>query len=268
MKAWKRRDVHMFGIRMAAVTEAEAVERIIALAKKAKAEGEHTHCVATVNVDFLTNAVRMWPFQGYPELWNYLKNVDFAVADGMPLVWLSRFMRQGRGLPERVTGSDTMPLICKRCADEGLGVYVLGSELPVLMEAFARLRETSPTLRIAGLNSAQVTLDDDQGALVDEINRSGADVLFLAMSHPKQELWISRNAPRLRVGLAIGVGGAFNFFVGVVPRAPEWVQRSGLEWVYRICMEPRRLWKRYAWGGMKFLWIVAGEMLSVIGRAW
>ena len=184
----------------------------------------------------------------------------------MPLVWLSRWLRQGKGLPERVTGSDMMPEICARCAEEGLSVYVLGCEMAVLMEAFANLRAIAPKLQIAGLNTAQIILESDHGTLIDHINASGADVLFLAMSHPKQEMWISRNADKLDVGVVMGVGGAFNFFAGAVPRAPAWMQDHGLEWVYRICKEPGRLWRRYAKGFFKFSWVSFWELAGVWTR--
>lgn len=256
--------VEMFGMPLAAVTEEEAVERIVELAKTRRPDGT-PHRIATVNVDFVTNAVRCWPFRGSEELWDYLRTgVDFAVADGMPLVWLSRWLRQGKGLPERVTGADLMPAICARCAEEGLSVYVLGCEMAVLMEAFANLRSRSPRLAIAGLNTAQIILESDHGTLIDHINSSKADVIFLAMSHPKQEIWISRNAPHLKAGVVMGVGGAFNFYAGAVPRAPKAMQRAGLEWVYRIWKEPRRLWQRYTKGFFKFSWVSLREL----ARAW
>jgi len=257
-------DVEMFGIPMAAVTEKEAVERIVSLAKEPR-EGRHRpHCIATVNVDFVTNAVVRWPLKGNPELWEYLKKVEFAVADGMPLVWLSRLLRRGKGLPERVTGSDTVPLICARCAEEGLGVYILGGNPIAVTESIAIFRETSPDLKIAGLDNSEIDLDADHGEIVSRINRANTDVLFLAMTHPKQELWISRNATKLKAGVVMGVGGSFNFIAGLVPRAPDWVQHCGFEWLFRICQEPGRLWKRYAVGMVKLFWLASTELC----RAW
>ena len=171
----------------------------------------------------------------------------------MPIVWLSKLV--GTPIPHRVTGSDSAPKICARCADERLSIYVLGSLDIVLNEAFANLREDSPAIRIAGLNSAEVNLDADQTPLVNHINAAKPDILFLAMSHPKQELWISRHAHLLNVGVILGVGGTFNFLAGYVPRAPVWLQRAGLEWAYRIWKEPRRLWRRYAKGFVKLAWL-------------
>lgn len=240
----------LFHIPISRMTEAEAIERIVSWAKERQRPPK---CVATLNVDFITNAVRLWPFRGLPELWDYLRNADLVTADGMPIVWLSKMV--GKPIPHRVTGSDSVPKICARCAEEHLSIYVLGSLDIVLNEAFANLREDSPAIRIAGLNSAEVVLDADQTPLIAHINAAKPDILFLAMSHPKQELWISRHAHLLNVGVILGVGGTFNFLAGYVPRAPVWLQRAGLEWAFRIWKEPRRLWRRYAKGFVKLAWL-------------
>lgn len=251
--------VKLFKIPISKITEDEAIDRIIAMAKTRRADGT-PHRVATLNVDFVTNAVKLWPFRGSMELWHYLQAADFVTADGMPLVWLSRLL--GDPLPGRVTGADTVPRICARCAEEGLRVYVLGGSMLALSEAFSILHEKSPKLQIAGLNWAEIKLDADHGILVDHINATRPDVLFVALGNPKQELWISRNAPKLNVGVAMGVGGTFNFISGVVPRAPEWMRRCGLEWVHRIGHEPGRLWQRYARGSVKF---TALSILTLFG---
>ena len=273
--------VSLFKIPVARTTEPEAVERVVALAKEGRARRGRAAFVATLNVDFVCNAVRGWPFGGNDELWGYLKKADLVTADGMPIVLLSRLMF--RRLPERVTGADMVPAICRRCAEEGLSVYVLGGDKKAVEEAFeniglgrdtsdARREETSrpvsdvschkPSLRVAGIDSSFVKLDEDQPDIIDRINAAKPDVLFVALGNPKQELWMGRNADKLDVGAIIGVGGTFNFIAGRVKRAPKWVQRSGLEWIYRIIQEPGRLWRRYAYGFVKFSWL---SLLSVFG---
>ena len=237
----------LFGIPVARVTEAEAVDRITAMAKGPR-QGRAAF-VATLNVDFVANAVSGWPFGGNDELWGYLKNADFVTADGMPIVLLSKLLR--RPLPERVTGADMVPAICRRFAEEGLSIYVLGGSQPALDEAFAKL----PPVRVAGVDPAFVKLDEDQPEIIDRINAARPDLLFVALGNPKQELWMGRNAAKLDVPVMIGVGGTFNFIAGRVKRAPKWMQRSGLEWVYRIIQEPGRLWRRYAYGLVKFAWL-------------
>ena len=227
--------------------------------------------IATLNVDFVANAVSGWPFGGNDELWGYLKNADFVTADGMPIVLLSKLLR--RALPERVTGADMVPRICRRCAEEGLSVYVLGGDREAVEEAFGkmgldgystadnkqpdvdcRMSNVKKTI-LAGIDPAFVKLDEDQPEIIERINAAKPDILFVALGNPKQELWMGRNKEKLDVGAMIGIGGTFNFLAGRVKRAPKWMQKSGLEWIYRIIQEPGRLWRRYAYGLVKFGWL-------------
>ena len=265
----------IFGIPVARLTESEAVERIISFAKARSANHPtiqlpnhltaHPAFIATLNVDFVANAVSGWPFGGNDELWGYLKNADLVTADGMPIVLLSRLLR--RGLPERVTGADMVPAICRRCAEEGLTVYVLGGDKDAVSEAFEKLRPTTKlpnhsTTILSGHDDAFVKLDQEQPEIVERINAAKPDILFVALGNPKQELWMGRNLSKLDVGAVIGIGGTFNFIAGKVKRAPRWVQKSGLEWVYRIIQEPGRLWRRYAYGLVKFSWLSLLHMLG------
>ena len=244
----------LFGIPVARVTEAEAVERIVGMAK-----GRHAAAfVATLNVDFVANAVSGWPFGGNDELWGYLRNADFVTADGMPIVMLSKLLR--RPIPERVTGADMVPRICRRCAEEGLSVYVLGGDKAAVEEAFAKME--CEGLKVVGVDDSFVKLDREQPEIVARINAAKPDVLFIALGNPKQELWMGRNAAKLDVGAMIGIGGTFNFIAGRVKRAPKWMQAGGLEWIYRIIQEPGRLWKRYAYGLVKFSWLSLRHMLG------
>ena len=198
---------------------------------------------------------------------------DLVTADGMPIVLLSKLMRDP--LPERVTGADMVPAICRRCAEEGLSVYVLGGDKAVVEAAFEKLHDIngqaarSPNgstlnsqlstlnsqLRVVGVDDSFVKLDQDQPEIIDRINAVKPDVLFVALGNPKQELWMGRNRAKLDVGVMIGIGGTFNFIAGKVKRAPKWIQRCGLEWIYRILQEPGRLWRRYAYGLFKFTWL-------------
>ena len=244
----------LFGIPVAKVTEAEAVERIVTMAKnplKGRAQ-----FIATLNVDFVANAVKCCPFDGNEELWGYLKRADFVTADGMPIVLLSRLMRQP--LPERVTGADLVPAICRRFAEVGLSVYVLGGEQAALDEAFSRLGIQN--LKVVGLDPAFVKLDEPQPEIVERINTARPDLLFVALGNPKQELWMGRNASKLKIPAMIGIGGTFNFLAGRVKRAPRWVQRCGAEWIYRVLQEPGRLWKRYAYGLVKFSYLAVRQL--------
>ncbi len=253
----------LFGIPVAKVTESEAVERIIAMARQHHSPfpvPRSPFVVATLNVDFVANAVSGWPFGGNDELWGYLKDADLVTADGMPIVALSRILRQP--LPERVTGADMVPAILRRCAEEGLSVYVLGGDMDAVEEAFGKFGVESCGLRVAGIDPAFVKLDEPQPEIVERINAAKPDILFVALGNPKQELWMGRNKAKLDVGAMIGVGGTFNFLAGRVKRAPKWMQKTGLEWVYRIVQEPGRLWRRYAYGLVKYSWL---SFRSLIG---
>ena len=249
--------VKLFGIPVAKVTEAEAVERIVALAKKRAYDNKRAAIVATLNVDFVANAVSGKPFGGNDELWGYLKGADLVTADGMPIVLLSKLVRNP--LPERVTGADMVPAICRRCAEEGLSVYVLGGDRKAVESAFAKM----PPVKVAGIDPAVVSLDADQPDIVARINEARPDVLFVALGNPKQELWMGRNAAKVDVPVMMGVGGTFNFIAGCVKRAPKWMQRCGMEWIYRVMQEPRRLLRRYAYGLVKFSWLA---ILQLGGR--
>lgn len=241
--------VEMFAIPVARVALNEAVEHIVEMAKAPRTAAK---TIATLNVDFVCNAVASWPFKGNAELWEYLKKADFVTADGMPLVLLAKLLR--KPVPGRVTGADLVPALCKRFAAEGLSIYILGESGGVGEKELSGVK-------IAGIDGAFVKLGEDRPEIIERINAAHPDLLFVALGNPKQELWIARNAAKLRVGAVIGVGGTFNFIAGKVKRAPMWMQKCGLEWIWRVFAEPRRLWKRYAYGLVKFPYLSIKEIL-------
>ncbi len=239
----------LFGIAVAPLSEDEAVAKIVSLAEERR--GKKAAFVATLNVDFVSNAVSGWPFGGNDELWDYLKNADFVTADGMPIVLLAKML--GKPLKGRVTGADMVPAILKECEKRGLSVYVLGGDSEIVRAAIAKLN--LPELKLAGVDPAFIKLGEEDPAIVGRINAAKPDILFVALGNPKQELWMGRHLCELAVGVAMGIGGTFNFLAGKVKRAPKWMQKAGLEWIYRIIQEPGRLWRRYAYGLVKFSWL-------------
>jgi N-acetylglucosaminyldiphosphoundecaprenol N-acetyl-beta-D-mannosaminyltransferase len=193
----------------------------------------------TVNLDFLAIARRNTRFL------DTLNRADLAVADGMPLVWASQL--QGRPLPERVTGVDLVDASCQVAEETGHGVFLLGAG-PGVAEAAARtLQERYPGLRIAGVYTppfGPLTPEED-ARIVEMIRAAAPGILFVALGAPRQDQWIRAHRHLLGVPVAMGVGCVFDLLAGVVDRAPTWMQRTGLEWAFRLGQEPGRLWRRY-----------------------
>ena len=239
--------VNIAGVPIDRVDMAAAVERL----REALAQRRQLH-VATVNLDFLVKAQRR------PELMDVLGRTELNVADGMPVVWLSSLV--GRPVPTRVAGADLMPRLMTEAAAFGMGVFLLGGEGGAARAAANWLAEHAPGLTVSGWHEpprASLDAPDEEG-LVEMINSSGASVLLVALGNPKQELWIARNRHRLPgVLVAVGVGCVIDLWAGRVRRAPEWMQRAGLEWLYRLLHEPRRLAARFTSDAIWLLLIAA-----------
>lgn len=196
------------------------------------AAGKSAQHVCTVNPEFIMIA------QGDPIFFNILNRAEICVADGVGLLWASRHL--GAPLPERVTGSDGVPLIARHAAQNGWKLFLLGAAEGIASRAAAILREQQPELIIAGsYGGSPVPSEEDE--IVSRINASGADILLVAYGAPNQDKWIARNLPRLDVAMAMGIGGSLDFIAGVVPRAPHWMRARGLEWLYRLLRQPWRL---------------------------
>jgi N-acetylglucosaminyldiphosphoundecaprenol N-acetyl-beta-D-mannosaminyltransferase len=198
------------------------------------AEGGRTRQFCTVNPEFVMLAQRD------PEFMQVLHQADLCLPDGIGLLWAAR--RIGRPLPERVTGSDSVPRIAERAAHEGWRLYLLGGEEGVAEEAARILGERYPGLQIVGTYAGSPA-PEEEGEIVARVNASDADILFVAYGAPRQDKWIARNRDRLRVGVAMGVGGSLDFVTGAQTRAPRWMRRLGLEWLDRLIRQPWR-WRR------------------------
>ncbi len=197
--------------------------------------------VVTPNADHVCQAERDG---GYRQI---VEDAALVTADGMPVVWASRLIRCP--LPERVTGADLLPKVCEHAARSGRRVFIMGG-MPGEAEIAARkLRNAHPGLMIVGTYCPPFGFEkseEETAKAVNAVNKSGADILFLGVGAPKQERWLAANKKSLQCGVAIGVGASIAFTAGTIPRAPRWMQRSGVEWVYRLSKEPRRLAMRYA----------------------
>lgn len=188
-----------------------------------------------------------------PSYGETLRRFDIVYPDGQGLVWGAR--KRGINLPERVNAGDFIVDFCRKAAREGLQIYLLGS-YPGLAEKTAdRWRQQAPGLHIVGTQDGFFEAAQED-ARVQAINASGADLLIVGMGSPKQEAFALRNAAHLRVGAIWCVGALFEYFSDKRWRAPVWMRRIGLEWLFRLAMEPRRLWKRYIVGNALFIWRV------------
>jgi N-acetylglucosaminyldiphosphoundecaprenol N-acetyl-beta-D-mannosaminyltransferase len=213
--------------------------------------------VVTVNLDFLSIAERNSTFR------ETLNEADLAVADGMPLVWLSRL--KGEPLAERVAGVELVGESCRVAAELGGSVFLLGAAPGVAEAAGRRLETLNPGLSIAGTYSPPVgpLTPRENDRIVRMVREAAPDCLFVALGAPRQDLWIRENLSQLQVPMAMGVGCVLDLLAGSVRRAPVWMQRMCLEWAYRLGQEPTRLWRRYL---LNDLPMFARLMLSANGE--
>ncbi len=227
---------YVAGVRVDRVTQAQALDAIERLIAQRRESTEQQPCqqVVTVNPEFLMAAQRDRTFQ------RAINAAALVVADGMGIVWATRFLREP--VPERITGTDLLPLLAQRCAEKGYRLYLLGAAPGVAELAAERLRTLAPGVLIAGTyaGSPAPTEEDE---ILERVRAAQADVLCVAYGAPAQELWIYRNLARLPVAVALGVGGAYDFLSGRQRRAPRAMQQLGLEWLYRLYREPWR-WRR------------------------
>jgi N-acetylglucosaminyldiphosphoundecaprenol N-acetyl-beta-D-mannosaminyltransferase len=188
----------------------------------------------------------------------FVRRCALVNADGQSVVWAASLL--GRPLPERVAGVDLMHALIAAAEREGLRVYVLGAHQEVLEQALARLAADHPELVIAGARNGYFAEAEEQ-SVVAQIRATRPDILFIAISSPRKELFLSRYRDELAVPFAMGVGGAIDVIAGRTQRAPMWMRRAGLEWFYRLAQEPRRLWRRYSLVNLRFMRILAGELI-------
>ena len=195
--------------------------------------------VFTPNVDHVVKA------ESHTEFRRAYSRADLCLADGMPLVWASRII--GSPLPEKISGSDLILPLARLAGERNWRVFLLGGRPGVAEKAAKRLaREYG--VAIVGTDCPTVTPDgasDQAEETLERLRTARADLVLVAFGAPKQELWIDRFADRLGSAVAIGLGGSLDFVAGEVSRAPAWMSRAGLEWLFRLLQEPRRLWRRY-----------------------
>lgn len=208
------------------------------------------------------NALKVGLADDDPRFRQALGSFDIASADGQPIVWASRLLR--RPIPGRVNGTDLMFELIEMAQRDGFAIYILGARQELLEQAVERLRSRYPRLRIAGYRHGYFA-EDEKPEVVGEIASSGADVLFVALPSPRKEWFLIDHARELGVGYAMGVGGSIDVLAGAQPRAPRWMQRTGLEWLFRLVRDPRGMWRRYLSTNTRFV-VLLGKALVARGR--
>lgn len=240
----------LFGIRVDVGGMDDAVRRICD-----HADRRQGGLVCVANVDMLTRAKRT------PRLATLMQGAVAVVTDGMPLVWALRRLRH-RSNASRVYGPGLVLAVCQAAARRGQSVFLYGGTPQELALMQASLLQQAPGLHIAGAVSPPM-LPAEPGfdaATVAQINASGASVVFVGLGCPKQEFWMDTHQQQLQP-VSIGVGLAFALIAGTKSQAPRWMREHGLEWLYRLCQEPGRLWKRYLVGNTLFIGYVLRDLL-------
>ena len=220
-------------------------------------ERRGSHYIAVTGMHGVTEA------QHDAALKEVLNSADLVVPDGMPLVWLGRW--RGFGLKRRVYGPELMLEFCRATASKGYRHFFYGGAPGVAGELAGRLRRQFPSLQVVGTYSPPfrpVTPEED-AQVAHMICEARPDVLWVGLSTPKQERWMSEHRDRLDAPVMVGAGAAFDLNTGRVKQAPRWMREHGLEWFWRLLAEPRRLWRRYLIGGAEFVWLVALELLGL-----
>jgi N-acetylglucosaminyldiphosphoundecaprenol N-acetyl-beta-D-mannosaminyltransferase len=252
----KENKIKLFDLYFDTVTLQQAVRILITAAERGTKS-----LVVTPNVDHI---VQLHKNQDLKDLY---KTADFVYVDGMPLVWFSRLLPRKYHLPERVNGTNLMIQICAVAAKTGLSVAFLGGSEGAAKEAGSRLENQYPGLKVAGHFCPPYGFEDDlevNQKIIDLTHAWKPDFLFVGIGNPKQEKWIHSNWKELSFKIAMGVGSAIDLVAGQITRAPIWMQESGLEWLWRLMQEPRRLWRRYLVQDLLFIPIAWREYWRII----
>ena len=235
------RRVDVLGVGVSAIDMTAAVDEIASWVERGES---HYVCVTGVH--------GVMESQRDPELKRIHNESGLTTPDGMPMVWAGH--RAGAPWMTRVYGPDLMLELAERAAAEGWRSFFYGGKDGVPDRLVARLQERYPGFMSVGTHSPpfRALTDEEDAAIVERINASGADLVWVGLSTPKQERWMAAHVGRIEAAALLGVGAAFDIHAGTLPQAPAWMQARGLEWSYRLIREPRRLWRRYLSNNPRF----------------
>lgn len=241
--------IRIFGIDVASITMKETVNYIDKCIRENKTI---QHVVINASKTVLMNKDE--------RLKEIIEGCEIINADGQSIVWASNII--GTPLPERVAGIDLMFELMKLAEEEKYGVYFFGATQEVLEKTVLKMKKEHPNLIISGYKNGYFDKDEEK-RIIEDMHKSNAKILLVAFSSPKKEYWLSENINKINIPFCMGVGGSFDVVAGKAKRAPKWMQKIGLEWFYRFIQEPRRMWKRYILGNLKFLRIVINERVNL-----
>ena len=245
----ERHRYRLLGVPIDELDLPRAVNRIGQLVATSRRSGRAVYvCVRDVN--------GIMACQRDPELRRIHENAALVTPDGMPVVWWGRW--RGHAGVDRVYGPDLMAALCGGSAGGAPRHFLCGGDIGVAERLRERLRRRFPGIAVVGTWTPpfRPLSDAEYRQLADRITASGADLIWIGLSSPKQERFMAALSARLSAGVLIGVGAAFDFHAGLKPQAPPWLRRTGLEWLFRLATEPRRLWRRYLIGNSRFLWLL------------
>ena len=225
------------------LTMSESIEAVDKIIKNRKPS-----YVVTPNVDHIVKLEKDKEFQ------EVYKNADLILTDGMPLIWISKL--KGNPIKEKVSGSDFFPKVCELASNKGYSVFLLGAAEGIAAKAAENLKEKYKNLNIVGTYSPSYGFENKIGEIdkiINMINECKPDILAVGLGAPKQEKFLYKYKDRLNVPISLAIGASIDFEAGNINRAPKWMQRSGLEWLYRLCKEPDRMFKRYLIDDIKII---------------
>lgn len=238
--------VVLFGCPIDNLSTDEAINRIEGFIQRG---GAHRY--------FAVNVHKIVAFRRYPHLRAMANHSDLVTADGQPILWAARIF--GKSLKERVTGIDLMDRLVQVSATKHYSIYLLGAKRDTLECLVQRYKKQFPEIKIAGMQHGYFSKNEEP-VVVKAIREARPDILFIGMSSPRKEEFIERYSEELKIPFVMGVGGSFDVLAGTVARSPVWMQRLGLEWLWRIRQEPGRMWKRYLFDAVVFMLIVIRQI--------
>jgi N-acetylglucosaminyldiphosphoundecaprenol N-acetyl-beta-D-mannosaminyltransferase len=207
------------------------------------------------------NADKIVKIKKDPFLRRFIFSSYLNIIDGQSLVWVGRLF--GHKIKERFGGIDIINALMSVAYDKGYKVYFLGANENVVSDLVKIFKNIYKNLKIAGWRNGYWAQDEEK-KVVENIKKASPDILFIAISSPKREIFMDKYLKEMGVPFVMGVGGAFDVLVGKTKRAPKWIQRIGFEWFFRFAQEPRRLWKRYLIGNFNFVWLVTLEFIRLL----